>query len=70
MAEARHVDADDPHAVDALRQKLQRHPAGSGNAQVGDHNRVVERGIGHLVTASRMSSKSLPVTKVSELNGT
>ncbi len=42
-AEARHVDADDAHAVDLLRQAVQRHAGRGGDAQVDDHNRVVVR---------------------------
>ena len=42
-AKARHVDADDAHAVDVLGQQLQRHAAGRGHAQVDDDHRVVQR---------------------------
>jgi hypothetical protein len=45
-AEARHVDADDAHAVDLARQQLQRHAAGGGHAQVDDDDGVVLRWVG------------------------
>ena len=45
-AEARHVDADDPHAVDLLGQEPQRHAGGGRHAQVDDDDRVVAVGIG------------------------
>ena len=35
-AEARHVDADDAHAVDLLRQQVERHAGGRRHAQVDD----------------------------------
>ena len=47
-AESRHVDADDAHAVDRLRQQLQRHARRGGHAQVRDDDRVVQFGIGEL----------------------
>ena len=40
-AEARHVDADDPDAVDLGRQKLQRHAGGGRHAEVRHHDGVV-----------------------------
>ena len=45
-AKSRHVDADDAHAVDLLRQGAQRHARRGGHAEIGDDDRVVERGIG------------------------
>ena len=47
-AEARHVDADDAHAVDLLLEQPQRHAARRGDAQVGDHDRVVSFRIGEV----------------------
>ncbi len=47
-AESGHVDADDAHAVDRLRQQLQRHAGGGGHAQVVMIDRVVQLGIGQL----------------------
>jgi len=71
-AEARHVDADDAHAVDLLRQQPQRHAADAvGTQRFDHHDRVIAcAGSASSYTASRMSSNSLPVTSVSELNGT
>ncbi len=48
-AEAGHVDADDAHAVDDLRQHLQRHAGSRRHAQIGDDNGVVFFRIGHFV---------------------
>ena len=48
-AESGHVDADDAHAVDLLRQQLQGHPGGGRHAQVDDDDGVVERRVGELV---------------------
>jgi hypothetical protein len=48
-AEARHVDADDAHAVDLLRQQPQRHAGGGGHAEVGDDDGVVLGRVGELV---------------------
>jgi hypothetical protein len=69
-AEAGHVDADHADAVDLVGQQLERHARRGRHAQVGDDDRVVERGSASSWTASRMSSNSLPVTSVSELKGT
>ncbi len=48
-AEARHVDADDPHAVDLLGQHLQRHAGSSRHAEVRHHHRVVALRVGDLL---------------------
>ena len=48
-AETGHIDADHPHAVDLVGQQLQRHARGGGHAQIGDDDRIVERGIGQIV---------------------
>ena len=69
-AETRHVDADDADAVDLLRQQAQRHAGRGRDAEIDDDDGVVKRGSASLKTASRISSNSLPVTSVSELNGT
>ena len=71
-AEARHVDADDAHAVDlASAAGRSGTPEAVGHAEVDDDDGVVVVGLGDArCTASRMSSNSLPVTSVSELNGT
>ena len=47
-SKARHVDADDPHTVDFVRQQIERYARRRGNAEVGDDDGVVERGIGEL----------------------
>ena len=47
-AEARHVDADDAHAVDLIRQQIERHARGRRHAEIGDDDGVVKRGIGEL----------------------
>ena len=47
-AEARHIDADDAHAVDLLRQQLQRHSGRCRYTQIRDHDGIVQCGIGHL----------------------
>ena len=70
-AKTGNVDADDAHAVDLLRQQLQRHAAGRGHAQVDDDDAVVLFRVGlQRAPLSRMSSNSLPVTSVSLLKGT
>ena len=48
-AEARHVDADDAHAVDLLRQRPQRNAGSGGHAEIGDDDRVVKRRVGQRV---------------------
>ncbi len=48
-AETRHIDADDPHPVDFIRQQAQRHAGRGGHAQVGDDDRVVPIRVGHVV---------------------
>ncbi len=47
-AEAGDVDADDPDAVDLLRQQAERHAGCRRDAQVDDDDGVVERGVGQL----------------------
>jgi hypothetical protein len=47
--EARHIDADDAHAVDFLRQQTQRHAGGGRHAQVDHDDGVVLLRIGQLV---------------------
>ena len=47
-AEARHIDADDAHPVDLLRQQLQRHAGSRGNAEIGDDDGVVVLGLGEV----------------------
>ncbi len=42
-AEAGHVDADDAHAVDLLRQQIQRYAGRRGHAQIDHHHGVVIR---------------------------
>jgi len=48
-AEARHVDPDDPHPVDLVGQKPERHARGGRHAQVRHHDRVVAIGIGQVM---------------------
>ena len=48
-AEARHVDADHAHAVDLGGQQAERHARRGRDAEVGDDDRIVERGIGEFV---------------------
>ena len=47
-AEARHVDADDAHAVDFVRQQIERHAGRGRHAQIDDDDGVVQRRIGEL----------------------
>ena len=47
-AEAWHVDADDTHAVDFVRQQVERHARCGRHAEIGDDDGVVKRGIGEL----------------------
>jgi hypothetical protein len=61
--EARHVDPDDAHPVDLVGKELEGDARGGGDAEVGDHHGVVRAGSASWWTASRMSSKSLPVTR-------
>jgi hypothetical protein len=47
-AETRHVDANDAHAVDLLREQIERHAGGSRHAQIDHHHGVVIGGFGGL----------------------
>ena len=48
-AEARHINADDPHTVDLIGEQSQRHTGSGRHAEIGDHDRVVERRISGLL---------------------
>ena len=48
-AKARHVDADDSHAVDFFWQQLQRHAGRGRHTKIGDDDRIVVGRIGNRV---------------------
>ena len=69
-AEARHVDADDAHAVDLLGSSAAARRRPVGTQRLVTTMASKRSGSAISCTLSRMSSNSLPVTSVSELKGT
>jgi hypothetical protein len=69
-AEARHVDADDAHAVDLFGSSRSGTPEAVGTQRLVTTTASYLAGSASWCTASRTSSNSLPVTRVSESKGT
>ena len=48
-SKSRHINAHNPNAVDLVGQKPQRHTRCCWNAQIGNHDRVIAFGVGHIM---------------------